>query len=125
MSALDQVRMFNKHGLNPLMPRGRKYRYALLIEHTGHRSGTQHTAPVMPDRVAGGFIGTHVDWLGNVMTAGRATLVVQGERHVVTQPQVVDAAAAAHVLSPHRQRVFACFGIKHHLKVNLQHSNAA
>ena len=38
----------------------------------GHRSRTQYTAPVVPDRVAGGFIGTHVDWLGDLMTAGRA-----------------------------------------------------
>ncbi len=132
MPALDKARVFNKHVLNPFMLRlaGRKYWYASVIEHTGRRSGAQYATPVVADTVAGGFIvplpyGTDVDWLRNVMAAGRATLLVHGERYTVAQPQVVDAAVAAPLLSPHRRRLFARFGIAHYLKVKLQQSNAA
>ena len=109
---------------------GRKFWCASVIEHTGRRSGEPYATPVVADRVAGGFIvplpyGTDVDWLRNVLAAGRATLVVHGERCTVAQPQVIDAAAATPLLSPQRRRVFARLGITHYLTVELQQSNAA
>ena len=84
----NAVRVFNKHVLNPVMMNlaGRKHWYAAVIRHTGRRSGKSYATPVVADRVADGFIlplpyGTGVDWLRNVLAAGRATVTV-GRRDV-------------------------------------------
>jgi hypothetical protein len=61
--------------------------------------------------------GTQVDWLKNVIAAGRATISVKGETYDVTQPEVIDAAAALPSLSPGRRRAFERLGITHYLKV--------
>ncbi|HTX95478.1 MAG TPA: nitroreductase family deazaflavin-dependent oxidoreductase [Mycobacterium sp.] len=121
---LDTVRVFNKHVLNPLMMlvAGQKYWYAGVIEHTGRRSGKKYSTPVVIDRVSDGYIiplpyGTEVDWLRNVLAAGRATLRVHGETVQAVEPEILDAAAAAQQLSPRRRREFARFGIKKYLKL--------
>jgi len=82
----NAVRVFNKYVLNPAMLNlaGRKHWYAALIRHTGRRSGKHYATPVVADRFADGFIlplpyGTGVDWLRNVLAAGRATVRVGGE----------------------------------------------
>jgi hypothetical protein len=36
-----------------------------------------------------------VDWLQNVMAAGRATVLSNGETYDVTEPEVIDAATAS------------------------------
>ena len=88
----DAVRVFNKHALNPVMMRmaGRKHWYA---------------TPVVADRVADGFIvplpyGTGVDWLRNVLAAGRATIQVAGQTYEVVHPTIIDAQTAAPQLRP-------------------------
>ena len=57
MSVLDNVRVFNKRLLNPLMLRfaGRKYWYASVIEHTGRRSGKHFATPVATEGGTGWF----------------------------------------------------------------------
>ena len=120
----NAVRVFNKHVLNPLMLNlaGRKHWYAAVIRHTGRRSGKSYATPVVADRVADGFIlplpyGTGVDWLRNVLAAGRATVTVGGETFDVTGPEIIDAAAATPQLSPRRRRAFQQFGIDKFVKV--------
>ena len=91
----NAVRVFNKHVLNPAMTlAGRKHWYAAVIRHTGRRSGKSFATPVVADRVADGFIlplpyGTGVDWLRNVLAAGRASVMVGGETFDVTGPEVI------------------------------------
>lgn len=121
---LDTVRVFNKHVLNPVMMlvAGQKYWYAGVIEHTGRRSGKTYAAPVVVERVGDGFIiplpyGTKVDWLRNVLAAGRATVRAHGDTCQAVEPEIVDAATASAQLSPRRQREFARFGIKQYLKM--------
>ncbi|MEY8014146.1 nitroreductase family deazaflavin-dependent oxidoreductase [Mycobacterium servetii] len=121
---LDRVRVFNKHVLNPVMKlvAGQKYWYAGVIEHTGRRSGKTYSTPVVVERVGDGFIiplpyGTKVDWLRNVLAAGRATVRVHGETSGAVGPEIIDAATAAGQLSPRRRREFARFGIKNFLKL--------
>ena len=101
---------------------GRKYWYAAAIRHTGRKSGKQYSTPVGVERVQDGFIiplayGTQVDWLQNVIAAGRATISAKGEIYEVTEPEVIDAAAALPSLSPGRRRTFERLGIAHYLKV--------
>ena len=125
-SVRDAVRVFNKHVLNPAMMQlaGRRYWYAAVIRHIGRRSGKYYATPVVADRSADGFIlplpyGTGVDWLRNVLAAGRATITVGGKTYDVVEPEIIDAASAAPQLSPRRQRAFQRFGIDSFVKVKL------
>ena len=122
----DAVRVFNKHVLNPVMMNlaGRKHWYAAVIRHTGRRSGKTYATPVVADRVANGFIlplpyGTGVDWLRNVLAAGRATVTVGGETFDVTEPEIIDATTAIPQLSPRRRHAFQRFGIDNFVKLKL------
>jgi deazaflavin-dependent oxidoreductase (nitroreductase family) len=123
---LAAVRVSNKYLLNPLMRMraGRKHGYAAVIRHTGRKSGKHYSTPVGAERVQDGFIiplgyGTRVDWLQNVLAAGRATLSANGETHDVTEPEVIDAATALPRLSPKQRRTFERIGIAQYLKVKL------
>jgi deazaflavin-dependent oxidoreductase (nitroreductase family) len=123
---LNAIRVSNKYVLNPLMSRfaGRRNSYAAAIRHTGRKSGKQYSTPVGAERVQDGFIiplgyGTQVDWLQNVIAAGRATVVAEGQTHDVTEPEVIDAATASPMLSPSRRKAFARIGIAQYLKVKL------
>jgi deazaflavin-dependent oxidoreductase (nitroreductase family) len=103
---------------------GRKNSYAAAIGHTGRKSGRQYSTPVGADRVPDGFIiplgyGTRVDWLQNVVAAGRATITAEGETHDVTEPQVIDALTALPMLTPKRRRTFERIGIQHYLVVKV------
>jgi deazaflavin-dependent oxidoreductase (nitroreductase family) len=121
---LAAIRVWNKYALNPLMRTraGRKNGYAAALRHTGRKSGKPYTTPVGAEPVQDGFIiplgyGTQVDWLRNVMAAGRATLSIDGETYDVTEPEVIDAADALPSLSPKQQRTFERLGITHYLKL--------
>ena len=122
----DAVRVFNKHVLNPPMMwlAGRRHWYAAAIRHTGRRSGKEYATPVVADRVRDGFIvplpyGTQVDWLRNVLAAGRATIKVGGGSYEVMQPEVIDAATAFPQLSPAHRWTWRLFGIEYYLKLSI------
>ncbi len=121
---LNALRTSNRYLLNPLMLRraGHKNWYAAAITHTGRRSGKQYSTPVVAERVADGFViplpyGTRVDWLQNVLAAGRATIAVQGESYDVVQPDIIDAATALPLVSDQRRRTFQRVGIEQYLQV--------
>lgn len=123
---LRAIRTFNKYLLNPVMSSlgGRKNSYAAVIRHTGRKSGKQYSTPVGADPTLAGFIipvayGTRVDWLQNVLAAGRATVLAEGEVHEVTEPELLDAATAMPMLAPSRRRTYERMGIPHYLHVRL------
>ncbi|MGV0645196.1 nitroreductase [Mycolicibacterium sp. XJ2546] len=125
-SLRNGVRTFNKHVLNPMMLRvaGRKHWYAAVIWHTGRRSGKRYATPVVAARVPEGFIvplpyGTNVDWLRNVLAAGRAVITESGETYDVVEPTVTDAASAISPLSARRRETWRRFGIERFLKVKI------
>ncbi|MCV7226304.1 nitroreductase family deazaflavin-dependent oxidoreductase [Mycolicibacterium komossense] len=118
------MRTSNKYLLNPVIGRraGGKNSYAAAIRHTGRKSGTQYSTPIGADRTSGGFViplayGTRVDWLQNVLAAGRATVSAEGETHDVTDPEVIDAATALPLLTPKRRRSYERIGIADYLSV--------
>ena len=130
----DAVRTFNKYVLNPAMLHlaGRKHWYAAVIRHSGRRSGKNYATPVVADRVTDGFIlplpyGTGVDWLRNVLAAGRATITVDGRdiRRCRAGRSSMPQRRAPQ-LSARRRRAFQRFHIDNYLKVKLakQHSVA-
>lgn len=123
---LRAVRISNKYVLNPLVRRraGRRNSYAAVIQHTGRKSGKQYSTPVGVDHVHGGFViplgyGTRVDWLQNVLAAGGAAIVAEGDTHDVTEPEVIDAATALPQLTAKRRRTLERLGIAHYLSVKL------
>ena len=76
------------------------------------------------DRVQNGFLvplayGNRVDWLRNVIAAGRATISAEGETYDVTEPEVIDAATALPMLSPRRRRSWERMGIAQYLKATI------
>ena len=118
--------MSNKHLLNPLMLRlaGSRYWYASVVEHTGRRSGKTYSTPIVADRVDGEVLiplpyGTGVDWVRNVLAAGRATLVHKGETFSITSPQLIDAAQALPRVPASRRRTFERIDIGHFMKARL------
>jgi len=63
--------------------------------------------------------GTRVDWLRNVLAAGRATIKAGGQTYDVVEPEIIDAETAAPQLSPRRRRAFERFGIDKFVKLKL------
>jgi deazaflavin-dependent oxidoreductase (nitroreductase family) len=120
----DAARAFNKRISNPAMMKlaGRRYWFASVIRHTGRRSGREYANPVVALPTTDGFLislpyGEGVDWLKNVLAAGRATIEVKGETWVVVEPEVVDRESVQ-LLVPRRFRLlFDLAGIERCLKV--------
>lgn len=119
----DAVRMFNKLVLNPVMMlfAGRRYWYAGVIHHVGRRSGRAFATPVVLNAVEGDRLviplpyGTRVDWLRNVLAAGRATVQIHGRIEEVVAPRIVDAATVAPLLPARRRWTYDRFGIREFL----------
>lgn len=122
----DAVRAFNKHVLNPAMLHlaGRKHWYASVVRHTGRTSGKSYATPVVAEKVDGKFLvplpyGTRVDWLRNVLAAGRAAVTSEGETYEVKEPEIIDLSQASLLLSARRRRAFERFGVEKFVKLRL------
>ena len=120
------IRTSNKYLLNPLMLRlaGKRYWYASVIEHTGRRSGKTYSTPIVADRVGDDILvplpyGTQVDWVRNVLTAGRATVVRKGETLAVGSPELIDSTQALPLLPRDRRRTFERVSIGHFLRLQI------
>lgn len=121
----DEIRVLNKHVLNPAMMNlaGRRHWYAAVIRHTGRSSGREYATPVVAVPVAeDAFIiplpyGEGVDWLKNVLAAGRAWVEAKGETYDVFEPEVIDAGAALPLLDERHRRTWRRFGIERFLKL--------
>jgi deazaflavin-dependent oxidoreductase (nitroreductase family) len=121
---IDAVRVFNKHVTNPPMMAlaGRRYWYAAVIRHEGRRSGKEYATPVKAVPVEGGFVvplsyGEGVDWLKNMLAAGRATIESRGTTYAVAEPEVIGAEAALPLLPPRKRLTWRLFGPRRCLKV--------
>lgn len=92
---LDFQRQVNRKVFNPRQMRdaGTPGAYAAVIRHTGRISGTPYETPVVPFPNGDRFVialpyGTRPDWVKNVMAAGTAELVHEGETIAVGSPVV-------------------------------------
>lgn len=125
-AALDVIRVFNKHVLNPVMLRlaGRRHFYASVIYHAGRRSGKAYRTPVVAERVTDGFVvplpyGERVDWVRNLLARGVGSVEYDGKIYPVRTPTVVEAATAEAELTPRRRRTFERLGMKSFVHLNL------
>jgi deazaflavin-dependent oxidoreductase (nitroreductase family) len=92
---LDFQRKVNRRFFNPRQMRsaGTPGAYASVIRHTGRTSGTAYETPVVPFPRGDRYVialpyGTRPDWVKNVLAAGTAELVHEGETFAVTSPVV-------------------------------------
>lgn len=103
--------------LNPraLKTAGQPGEYA-VIRHVGRKSGNRYETPVGVVAVEDTFLialpyGTTPDWLKNVMAAGSAELVHEGETVSVDDPRVVAMKHWLHLFPRADQRAQRVFGV--------------
>ncbi|GAA1607941.1 hypothetical protein [Actinoplanes couchii] len=70
-----------------------------LIHHRGRKTGRDLTVPIAVTVAPDGFVinlpfGAHTNWVRNVLAAGGCVLRWKGRDHRLTDPRVIDAAAA-------------------------------
>jgi deazaflavin-dependent oxidoreductase (nitroreductase family) len=121
---LTAVRSFNRRFMNPrqLRTAGKPGAYAGVIRHVGRRSGAAYETPVGPYATDGGFVitlpyGASSDWVKNVLAAGSATLVTEGETYDVDQPEVVPLADVVEAVPEKERRSLRIFRVEHALRV--------
>ena len=120
----DEIRVLNKRVLNPAMMNlaGRRHWYAAVIRHKRTPLRQGYATPVVAVPVAGdAFViplpyGEGVDWLKNVLAAGRAAVEAKGETYDVFEPEVIDAGAALPLLDERHRRMWHRFGIERFLR---------
>ena len=130
---LSAVRRMNRRFTNPRQMRsaGTPGAYAAVIRHTGRKSGRAYETPVGAEPTEDGFVivlpyGVHTDWVANVMAAGSATIVHEGETYVVDHPRVAPLDAAAEALFPAKERrAQRLFGVHDCLRVTRADRTAA
>lgn len=117
--AVDFIRRMNKSLSNPrvMHTAGTAQTQTAVIEHLGRTSGRIYRTPidVIPTRT--GLLialpyGTRADWTRNVVAAGAATVVTQGERVAVDRPTIVATAAVADLIPRRTQRMLRLFGVR-------------
>lgn len=81
----------------------------------GRRSGQAYETPVVPMATDDGFVivlpyGTRPDWVQNVLAAGRAEIVEEGETVAVEAPALTTVDAAPYEFPPEELRTMRAFG---------------
>ena len=88
-----------------------------VMRHVGRKSGREYETPMQPVATDDGFAvalpyGPNTDWLKNVLAAGRATLVFDGETYEVGRPEVVAMSDANSFFSEREQRIHGLFRVE-------------
>lgn len=115
---LRAVRRVNRAVFNPMQMEsaGSPGAYAAIIRHEGRNSGKPYETPVGAVATADGFVialpyGRQADWLKNVLAAGSATVVHDGDIHAVDSPAVVPITSVAAEFSAADLRAQRMFGV--------------
>jgi deazaflavin-dependent oxidoreductase (nitroreductase family) len=94
-----------------------------IVEHVGRTSGNTYSTPVDVIPTDDGFVivlpyGTQADWVRNVMAHGSATIVHDGARVEVHQPQLRHPDDVGQWFTPSARRTNRLFGIRQCLVVH-------
>lgn len=121
---LRAVRRMNRATFNPkqMETAGTPGAYASVVKHVGRASGTEYETPVGVVATGDGFVialpyGTQADWLQNVLAAGKATIVHEGETHEVEEPEVLPIRDAAEHFSEKDRMAHNIFGVEQALRL--------
>lgn len=116
---LRVVRCMNRAVFNPkqMETAGTPGAYASIVEHVGRTSGTQYRTPVGVVATDDSFVialpyGDQADWLKNVLAAGSATIVHEGETYEVNQPEIAPIEQAAESFSEKDQKAHEVFNVE-------------
>lgn len=108
---------FQRAIINPRQMRsaGTPGAYAAVIRHRGRVSGQSYETPVGAEPVDDGFVialvyGSRTSWLRNVLAAGSATIVHDGQAYAVDQPEIVPMRVAQGHFSASDRRGFRWLG---------------
>src|SRR5918994_5172441 len=79
-----------------------------IIEHVGRNTGTAYRTPMNVFRDRDGWVfaltyGSDVQWVKNVLAAGRCALVTRGKRHQLVNPHVFVDPSRRPMPTPVRQ----------------------
>jgi deazaflavin-dependent oxidoreductase (nitroreductase family) len=115
---LDIIRRMNRTVTNPRVMRtaGTTATQTSVIEHTGRTSGRPYQTPVDIIETTTGLLiampyGTRADWVRNVLAAGSATVVTQGERVDVNRPRFIAITDVAEQIPKRTMRMLQLFGV--------------
>ena len=115
---VDFIRRMNRTVTNPRVMRtaGTSQTETAVIEHIGRKSGQTYETPIDIIETATGLLialpyGARADWTRNVLAAGTATVLMQGERVDVDRPTVVPTADVAGLIPRRTMRMLRLFGV--------------
>ncbi len=115
---VDTVRRLNRSLTNPRVLRtaGSAGTQTSIIRHVGRTSGRVYETPVDTIPALDGVLialpyGARADWLRNVLAAGRATIVSQGESFDVDEPIIAATAEVAPQIPARTLRTLRLFGV--------------
>jgi deazaflavin-dependent oxidoreductase (nitroreductase family) len=122
--AVDFGRALTKRVFNPMQMRsaGTPGAYASIVRHTGRKSGATYETPVGTLATEDGFLialpyGTRANWVQNVLAAGSATIIAEGQTYEVDQPEVVPLESVISEFPEGDLRSLRLFGVKHCVRV--------
>jgi deazaflavin-dependent oxidoreductase (nitroreductase family) len=115
---VDFIRRMNRTVMNPRVMRtaGTSQTETAVIEHIGRKSGQTYETPIDIIETATGLLialpyGARADWTRNVLAAGTATVLMQGERVDVDRPTIVARADVAGLIPRRTMRMLRLFGV--------------
>jgi len=115
---VNGIRRMNRALINPrqMKTAGTPGAFAAVLRHVGRKSGKQYETPIGVSTTSDSLVvalpyGPDTDWMKNLMTAGSATIVYEGETIEVDEPRVVPVASMMHAFGPSDRRAFAAFGV--------------
>jgi deazaflavin-dependent oxidoreductase (nitroreductase family) len=122
---VDFIRRMNKSVSNPRVMRtaGTTQTETSVIEHVGRTSGRTYQTPIDVIETKTGLLialpyGTRADWTRNVLAAGSATVVTQGDRVAVGRPTIVATDDVAAMIPRRTARTLRLFGVSQCLRLD-------
>jgi len=120
----NAIRRMNRAVMNPrsMETAGQPGAYASVVRHVGRTTGTPYETPVQVLAIDDGFViplpyGSAADWMKNVLAAGSAEIVSEGNTYTVDDPEIIAVGAAMpHVPSKYRWSL-RLYGVDHFLRV--------
>jgi len=117
-AVLGALRTVNREVFNPLQMKeaGQAGSWVSVVRHRGRRTGHEYETPVVVVEDGDGLVvalpyGEQADWLQNVLHAGMAGIVHDGETFPVDKPEVVPISEVDHLFSEGDQQAHRIFGV--------------
>lgn len=115
---LRGVRAVNRVVFNPrqMSSAGTPGAYASIVRHRGRVSGTDYETPIVVREYEDDLVvvlpyATQADWIKNVLAAGEAHIVSEGQEWHVDQPRLVDTADLPGLTTEKDDRMNGLMGI--------------